>query len=618
MNDTTSLESRAPLQTRLRDRCRAALLDRLTDFARNMGLDQDDWIARFAAAAGRCHDELAGLHDRRGFEQAHGLTASRISLVHEEDLEFTLELTALARRLRERCGAELTRLHLRYMTLLDQREAAAEQTPVGPEAVCSALRALSDAAGFDPDQRLRFLERCAEPLARTLNGLYGELNGVLEAAGIAPRQTERTRPAPRPAPPPAAAEPPPELPPEPPPPSPAEHGMAAPAGGLGELHLRMLDAQAAAQTVERVFEALREHKEIAPPVLAVLSRLQTPLQRLVLADDALLSDPRHPARRLLDVTATIGLTLGPACTAEHPACRALDAATGTLLAGDETSIAGYGTALAAAEAVADERRAEAEALAQAAVPIAERAERREHSLIQATHLINRLFSVDTHGSVRSFLALHWLPLLARVHYNYGEGHPQWQTCAGLADRLARSAHPPLEPHGRKRWLEGLPALVRELSQGLAALGLDEAAREAALAPCLELHGALLAGTDLPHYPPPAPEQAALSAPVGAHGLRILHHGGYAATAIGHHAAATAGPGSWVEVDLPDGGALRGCIVWSGATQRLVIIATPDGPQVLVATRRALGELAARAACRLLDGGALVDRAAREALAALGA
>ena len=83
-------------------------------------------------AAGQRFDELVGIRDRRGFEMARGLTASRISLIHEEDLDFSIELTELARHLHDGLDDELVRLGQRMRVLLKQSDTAPEQLPPGP------------------------------------------------------------------------------------------------------------------------------------------------------------------------------------------------------------------------------------------------------------------------------------------------------------------------------------------------------------------------------------------------------------------------------------------------------------------------------------------------------
>ena len=146
MNDAPSPAS-STIAEQLVAHGRNALLQTLDEVARDSGFSHPEALEGLRRGTIESHDELAGLRDRRGFENARGLTASRISLVHEEDLEFTIRINDLARRLRERCDRELGRLHQRYMTLLDQSDdAALEQLPVGPETACCGLRALSDAA----------------------------------------------------------------------------------------------------------------------------------------------------------------------------------------------------------------------------------------------------------------------------------------------------------------------------------------------------------------------------------------------------------------------------------------------------------------------------------------
>ena len=169
--------------------CRTALLDMLDAFVVNQGFRMSESRDALRLAAAECFDELARLRNRRGFEQAHGLTASRISLVSEDDLLFTLELTSLARRLREHCAFQLSRLHPRFMTLLEQEDAAAEQLPVGPEAISRALRGLTENAGLDPEQRIALLEKWTTPLCTELQVFYKSLDEQLDQAGI------RARPA---------------------------------------------------------------------------------------------------------------------------------------------------------------------------------------------------------------------------------------------------------------------------------------------------------------------------------------------------------------------------------------------------------------------------------------
>lgn len=164
--------------------CRATLLSTVEETFRAMRMSDDAWLATARSAAGQRFDELSGIRDRRGFEIARGLTASRISLIHEEDLDFSIELTELARHLHDRLEAELIPLSQRMRIILSQTEVIPEQLPQGPETACEALRALAGAAGLETEARMKLLERLREPLAQHLGALYERQNKRLDEAGI--------------------------------------------------------------------------------------------------------------------------------------------------------------------------------------------------------------------------------------------------------------------------------------------------------------------------------------------------------------------------------------------------------------------------------------------------
>jgi len=187
LSESTSKTEPRVMSLRLRDAGRAAFLDALEAYAADVGLDQPLWIERFRHAAGQTYDEFAGLKNRQGFESLVGLTASSISLVHEDELSFSLELSTFVRKLREACMPQLGVLHRLYLVLLDQKDMPIEQCPVGPDAVARALRALIEAVGLDAEQRQRLLERSLAALGTRLQTLYAELIRMFEEVGVAPR-----------------------------------------------------------------------------------------------------------------------------------------------------------------------------------------------------------------------------------------------------------------------------------------------------------------------------------------------------------------------------------------------------------------------------------------------
>lgn len=654
MTDATSA---APLASRLVASCRDALLQTIDDVARVSGFTHPDGLEGLRRGALASHDELAGLRDRRGFENARGLTASRISLVHDEDLEFTIRINEFARRLRERCDRELGRLHGRYMTLLDQSDdASVEQLPVGPETVCCGLREMSDAAGFDPAMRLQMLERIESSLAHALNLLYGRLNKELEAAGVEPKSLSR----------PAA------------PPSPA--AQAAPqsdagdwgAGSFGELHratvtrlggsgavidatlaaavreqvLAWLDNQqhnqaigsevaalgasdlgpllgprerAAADALEQVFRAIGQDRQLAAPIRAALGSLALPMLKLALLDPSLLDAPDHIARQLINAIGDCSRGLPVSAGPEHPLCVLIKTITDGVVLKFARDPAVFAHALSSVQTIAADRRALAIQLATTSNTLAARVEREEVSLKFAAKAIRALSSDGVPTAVRGFLDQHWVRVLQNTLLTHGEKSTEWRNQLMVADRLIWSVQPKTSAEERQQLLRTLPELLRRAAEGLAGIGIDEAQARQLLAPCMTYHTAAINGQPMPTELPYAPPQPVLEfGTVGeAPGLKVLRLNGI----IGREsslapALASLKPGQWVEFGLHDNRRVRACVGWIGTARQAIVVCDPDRRGVMGVTMRALEREFSTGDAWLIDESPLFESAAARVLKSL--
>lgn len=102
MSDPIESPNTAPVAARdpffvLRD-CRDLMQRRLTDIARLAGVSSPQLLAAYAREIGEAHDELASSSRADGFEQTAGLTASRISLVGNDDLELEIRIGDIDRK----------------------------------------------------------------------------------------------------------------------------------------------------------------------------------------------------------------------------------------------------------------------------------------------------------------------------------------------------------------------------------------------------------------------------------------------------------------------------------------------------------------------------------------
>lgn len=612
------------------------------------------WLDELTRAAGECFDELVGLKERRGFEQAHGMTASRISLVHDEDLDYSIELINLDQRLRDHCMRELSALHLRMRTLLaGTGTELQEESPVGSESVCRALRALKEAERLSPAEALKLLAQLEEPLQRHLGGYYRDLERQLANAGIeshhrasssanptlslaedwaesaagrsslpihpldALRLAALTR---REAMPQAAGNLDPGL-------ASAllerietwlgerqQYGEGVPASlGASELSALLAPSKAAAvEVVEALCAYATANPRLPATIRAILARLRVPLLRLALRSETLLAPKRHPALLLLDLIANLGRTLPSNCAPGLPVCRALMLLVQDLGKAPRLSDKDFAATLDSAESLLHARQRAALARAATLEDEACRLERREVALHQASRAIYLMVGREARTAARDFIEGYWVHVLAKAAYRYGTESPQWAARVHTANSLLASASP--DPAVRQGLQARLPGLIRDLEQGLAYIGLTPDKIRDGLAACRDMHDAILAGRPLPasagrRLVPPS------LGPVGdLPNFRVLKHKQYFSGELPLASEwAELEVGTCVVVGLPDGTAMRGFVAFIGPLQHVLLLADGDSEAVLAITGRALAQQIGSPQTRPFHDDSLVDEAATEKL-----
>jgi hypothetical protein len=158
---------------------RQLFLDGLARSVQAAGIGVPRALAALASGAGQFYDDMASQGGRSGFEQAAGLTASKIRLVDDADLEFSIRLGDLARRLLDDCGVSLAKLHPRFAALLDRPDLEPTDNPIGPEAVRSGLTEMFGLMDWPGDQADKWLAEVGQRLVEDLPLLYAEISELL-------------------------------------------------------------------------------------------------------------------------------------------------------------------------------------------------------------------------------------------------------------------------------------------------------------------------------------------------------------------------------------------------------------------------------------------------------
>jgi hypothetical protein len=173
--------------------CREHFLRRLEEIAKVAGITSPALLELFSQEVGNAHDELASATQQDGFEQTAGLTASRISLVGNDDLELDIRIGDVANHLKANDQIDHWRVQLRYMTLLNRPKMSAENNPVGLEPIRRGLWTLCREGGLNLEKNLDQLDRLEELLQIRLPEVYMELNGLLEHHHIEPAEVQVIR-----------------------------------------------------------------------------------------------------------------------------------------------------------------------------------------------------------------------------------------------------------------------------------------------------------------------------------------------------------------------------------------------------------------------------------------
>jgi hypothetical protein len=160
--------------------CRALYLKELGQLLREAEPVNDLAVKVFVQTVAEYFDEMVSTARRGGFDEADGLTASRISLVHENDLELDIRLSEFSSKLLEKTGGDLWRVHLRFVTLLKRPDLPKTDNPVGPKGMATGLLRMCGELGEGHDKTLERVERLESYFANNLPVLYANLNALFE------------------------------------------------------------------------------------------------------------------------------------------------------------------------------------------------------------------------------------------------------------------------------------------------------------------------------------------------------------------------------------------------------------------------------------------------------
>jgi hypothetical protein len=661
--------------------CRSIVLERL---AVALGAMLDNVDGELYDKAGRAPDR----DSREGFLDARAEARARRSLVEATFREHFIEIfnrkvlgefpprgvahppqeaggevLCMWRRLQRACEAELGPLGQRMRILTPRASAGEEGNPVGPATACAALeQACRQLAGLAARTALlRQLELRAEA---ELCGIYRDLNRHLADRRILPEAAA--------APPGDATQP---LEPlggqpgsgdafallaqlrrdargAPPPPTDAaiealtraHRGCASISSGTLVNELRPLPAMlredgCAIDAVmldlcATLFDHVFADRQLPTALKSQMGRLQLPFLKAVLLDPSFFSRRAHPARRLLDTLAELGLGMlgdGPKAGA---ALDLVEDMGDRILATFERDLAVFDAMTAVARTfMAANEEADAR-LVRRVAPILEARERVQMATEAGRLEVQRRLAARAWvpAALREMLLETWSCAFAGVYGVEGESSPPWQELARLLDELLWSVQPKVAPEDRRRLVATLPALLEDVSEALQRAQVSPGRRDAFFAALVDCHAlAVRAGvrglTVVPEFPAPPPASRAArierqvleSGDVRVEEIRLsAPPGGPAPDALARTGECwQVQRGSWIEFSEAGARGPRLRLAWVSPGKSAHLFTNPltgDAPRSI--SPQALAEQMSEGHARALDSAPLVGRAMDAMVAAL--
>ncbi len=252
--------------------------------------------------------------------------------------------------------------------------------------------------------------------------------------------------------------------------------------GMSQLDIMTLDI------VAMLFDQLFDDPKIPGTVKGLIGRLQIPMLKVAISDKTLFSRKNHPARQLLDTLGEISSRLPADFNASSPLFGRLQGIIGELLAGFEEDIGIFEVAREKLQSLIVEEDQQAEQETQSA---ADQIDQRESLALAKTvaqaEIKVRIRFGRLPRQVLEFLVQLWIKLLLVVHVKDGENSDAWKHALETMDRLIWSVEPKNTVEERRELAKGMPDLLKRLTAGLKAAGVEEAVRLGFFAELRKLH-----------------------------------------------------------------------------------------------------------------------------------
>lgn len=246
--------------------------------------------------------------------------------------------------------------------------------------------------------------------------------------------------------------------------------------------------------VAMLFDFIFDDRRVPDPIKALLGRLQIPVFKAAMLDQAFFSKKSHPTRRLLNVMADAATRWGDEITHESPLYRKVEQIVQRINTNFEDKLEVFEQAVGEFESFMADRERAADALVEVSINMIEAREREqikeEDAQCAAEDAVRaRASDRDVPEAVRVFLCKEWIKPLRHAYLEGGSECHAWLTSVALMDDLIWSVRPKLTRESRQYMVKTLPGLLRRLQQGMQTAAIDQAMRDQFMSQLVHCHAA---------------------------------------------------------------------------------------------------------------------------------
>ncbi len=261
--------------------------------------------------------------------------------------------------------------------------------------------------------------------------------------------------------------------------------------------------------VSMLFQFVLDDDNIAPPIKALLSRLQFPMAKVALMDKRFFGEGGHPARKLLNAMAQAGIGWEPAASAERDFLyRKIKQTVETVLARFEDDIGVFQEALTDFASFVDNERRRAGIVEQRTLEAEQGKARAELARRSVASTIARCTEHKSIPGVIAELLEHaWSKAMFLIYVREGDSSEAWKSSVRILEELVWSVQPKHGESERQRLAKLMPALAKDIRDGLSRVGFSHFALNHFFEQLSGIHQCLLERAPALDDAPPLAHQA---------------------------------------------------------------------------------------------------------------